>query len=187
MGQTKNCFFILATLKKAVGMVSIFLAICLLAGTFGGQAVAGEFLDQTTQHAISIPFGVLPQGVESVHVCPCGCFMTGVHIQDNRFLCEDGITDARGGRYTPSEIRVNASPGAPRQRYQSHGMAACPPGTAMVGLHEGKNALLCAPLETTELFVDSYTQRLGMKACPIGTVMVGIDVGRNLLLCGRPR
>jgi len=188
MGQTKHWFFILATLKKAVGMGRIFLALCLFAGTFGGQAVAGEFLDQATQHAIAIPFGaVLSQGIQSVHVCPCGSFMTGVHIRDNRFLCEDGITDSRGGRYTPSQIRVNVSPGTSRQRYQSHGMAACPPGTAMVGLHEGKNALLCAPLETTELFVDSHTVRQNMHACPHGSVMVGIHVGRNLLLCGRPR
>jgi hypothetical protein len=188
MLQTKKWVFHVATLKKEMGMFRGFLAIFLIIGAFGGQAVAGEFLDGSTQHEILIPFPPFGNKIIQIHICRGGSFMTGVHVKDNRFLCEDGIKYPRGRRYSPSDIKVNRTPDhGPARHYQSHGMAACPPGTAMVGLHEDRNVLLCAPLETTELFVDSHTQRLGMHACPKGSVMVGIHVGRNLLLCGRLR
>ena len=169
-------------------MFRVFLTIFLIVGSFGGQAVAGEFLDHTTQHEIWLPWPTMLRGkeIQPIHVCPGASFMTGVHVKDNRFLCEDGIKYSRGGRYSPSDIKVNRTPGGgPPKRYQSHGMVACPPGTAMVGLHEGLNTLLCVSLETTELFVDSHTVRQNMHACPHRSVMVGIHVDRNLLLCGR--
>ena len=85
------------------------------------------------------------------------------------------------------------------ERYQSHEMAACPPGKAMVGLHAARNVLLCAPLQVSDLFVDSHTYRQPegaatpifgsstgkMHACPKGSVMMGIHDARDLLLCGR--
>jgi hypothetical protein len=189
--QTKNLYLILNSLKREVGMFRGFLAIFLIAGAFGGQAGAGEFVDYGTQHQIMPPFADFmgDKGTEvlALHICASGSFMTGVHVKYNRFLCEDGLSSFRGGAYSPSDIRTNLNPNKqPPVRYQSHGMAACPPGTAMVGLHAARNVLLCVPLQTTDWFIDANTARYGMHACPQGSVMAGIHVGRNLLLCGRP-
>jgi hypothetical protein len=162
-------------------MFRIFLAICLIAGAFGGQAVAGEFTDTGTQTRIFVNFIGIESNVD-LHMCRGGAFMVGVHVGENRFLCDDSI-GFMGKTYAPSDLKPNYAPGR-QDRYSSHRMAACPPGTAMTGLHVGKNVLLCAPLQTNDLFVDASTERAKMHACPAGSVMVGIHVGRNLLLCG---
>jgi len=187
MRQTKNWFFILASLKKKVDMLRIFLAIFLIAGAFGGPAVADEFVDYGTQYQFKPPFAdFLGQEPISLHICAGGSFMTGVHVKYNWFLCEDG-KGWFGSTYRPSELTANEMPGR-KERYSSHGMAACPPGKAMVGLHADRNVLLCAPLKMTDLFIDADTQRDKMPvmhACPKGSVMVGIHDAHNLLLCGR--
>jgi len=169
-------------------MFRIFLAICMIAGTFGGQVVACEFLDTGTQTRIFVNF----IGIESdldIPMCKGGTFMVGVDFGENRFLCDDSIGFI-GSTYAPSDLEPNYALD-PQVRYTSHGMAACPLDTAMVGLHAPQNVLLCAPCtaldETQELFVDADTVRSGMHACPEGSVMVGILVGHDLLLCGPVR
>ena len=191
MRETKKWVFHAATLKNEVGMFRGFLAFFLIIGAFGGQAFAGEFIDYGTAYKIMVPFsdfmGDKGSEVVGIHICAGGSFMTGVHVQENRFLCDDGRSWPRSG-YSPADIKTNVDPGRKGfHRYQSHGMAACPPGTAMIGLHAARNVLLCAPLPTTDWFVDPHTQRQRMHACPEGSVMVGIHVGRNNFLCGRVR
>jgi hypothetical protein len=187
MGQTKSWFVNLATLRKEMGAFFIGLAIFLIAGSFGGQAVAGEFLDNGADPK--------PLGTHDIHTCRGGSFMVGVHVGKNIFLCDDSF-GYLGKTYLPSDLTDQRTPTpaapniSPFRSYESHGMAACPPGKAMVGLHVGRNVLLCAPLQTRDLFVDEYTttsKGLRMHRCPEGSVMVGIHVGRNLLLCGRVR
>lgn len=166
-------------------MLRIFLAICMIAGAFGGQAIASEFLDTGTGNRIFVNF----IGIESdldIHMCKGGTFMVGVDVEESRFLCDDSI-GFMGSTYAPSDLEPNYALDR-NVRYTSHGMAACPPDTAMVGLQVSRNVLLCAPCtaldETQELFVDADTERLGMHACPENSVMVGILAGRDLLLCG---
>jgi hypothetical protein len=189
MGEIKRWFVNLATLRKEMVGFFIILAIFLIAGSFGGQAVAGEFLDSGTDTRSK------PLGTQDIHTCRGGSFMVGVHVGKNIFLCDDSF-GYLGKTYSPSDLTDQRTPTpaapniSPFRPYESHGMAACPPGKAMVGLHVGRNVLLCAPLQTRDLFVDEYTQTstgLRMHRCPEGSVMVGIHVGRNLLLCGRVR
>jgi len=164
-------------------MLRIILVICLVAGTFVGQAVAGEFVDTGTQTGVAVRWDI--RGNLNTHMCRGGAFMVGVHVGKNYFLCNDAF-GFLGTTYQPSDLEPNYDPKT-GGRYASHSMAACPPGKAMVGLHVDKNVLLCAPLKMRDLFVDAHTERVGMHACPEGSVMVGIHVGRNLLLCGRLR
>jgi hypothetical protein len=189
MGQIGRGIVNLATLKKEVGMFCILLTTFMIPGTFGGQAIAGEFLDSGTDTRSK------PLGTHDIHTCRGGSFMVGVHVGKNIFLCDDSF-GYLGKTYSPSDLTDQRTPTpaapniSPFRPYESHGMAACPPGKAMVGLHVGRNVLLCAPLQTRDLFVDEYTQTskgLRMHRCPEGSVMVGIHVGRNLLLCGRVR
>ncbi len=167
-------------------MFRIFLALCLIAGAFGGQAVAGETVDIGTQTKMYVNFIGIERDLD-IHMCRGGVFMVGVHVGENRFLCEDRF-GYMGYSYAPSDLKPNYAPGR-GDRYSSHGMAAYPPGTAMVGLHVAKNELLCAPLPALvvnyDLIVDSHTERSGMHACQESRVMVGINVGTNQLLCGR--
>ncbi len=200
MHHIKNWFFILITWKKEVGKLQIFMASFLIAGALEGQAVAAEFIDPDngTQYEIMVPFTDFQgKGPLTLHKCAGSSFMVGAHVKNNQFLCEDGV-GWFGTAYQPSDLTTNAMPPKVFERYQSHGMAACPPGKAMVGLHAARNVLLCAPLQTTDWFVDSYTYRqpegvtsfLGplrgsMHTCPKGSVMVGIHDARDLYLCGR--
>ena len=97
--------------------------------------------------------------------------------------------------YEPADIKPNAYPIFKNKRFRSHGMDACPTGTAMVGLHATGNVLACAPLSqlyshmTVEFWVDPNTYRplgtVNMHVCPNGWFMVGIHEARDLLLCGR--
>jgi hypothetical protein len=166
-------------------MLRIFLAICMIAGAFGGQATASEFLDKGTENRVFVNFIGIEDDLD-IHMCKGGTFMVGVDVEENRFLCDDSV-GFMGLTYAPSDLEPNYALGR-QVRYTSHGMVACPPDTAMVGLDVAEDVLLCAPCtaldETQELFVDADTGRLGMHACPEGSVMVGVLVGRDLLLCG---
>ena len=169
-------------------MFRIFLVVWMIAGAFGGQAIACEFQDTGTQTSIFVNFHDIESDLD-VHICKGGTFMTGVRVEENRFLCDDSI-GLMGSAYEPSDLEPNYALDR-HVRYVSHGMAACPPPTAMVGLNTSKNVLLCAPcpafVATEDLFVDIDTVREGMHACPEGSVMVGILPGHDLLLCGQVR
>ena len=157
----------------------ISAAIVLLLATFAGQAAAGEFIDYSTQHTISMPVGHL-----SLHMCAQASFMVGVHVGRNQLLCQDDIKVENFSDLSTNDAST-----------QRQGMAACPPNTAMVGLHAARNVLLCGPIPVTlsplgglkmirDERIDSNTVRRDMHACPPDSLMVGIHVGRNLLLCG---
>jgi len=160
----------------------------MIAGAFGGQAIASEFQDTGTQASIFVNFNDIESALD-VHICKGGTFMIGVQVEEDRFLCEDSI-GFMGSAYAPSDLEPNYALDR-HVRYISHGMAACPPPTAMVGLNASKNVLLCAPcpafVATQDLFVDIDTVREGMHACPEDSVMVGILLDHDLLLCGRIR
>jgi hypothetical protein len=169
-------------------MVRIFLAICMIAGAFGGQAIACEFKDTGTQTRIFVNFSDIECDLD-IRMCKGGTFMIGAQVEENHFLCEDSI-GFMGSAYEPSDLEPNYALDQ-KVRYISHGMAACPPPTAMVGLDVDHNVLLCAPcpalIAMLDLFVDIDTVREGMHACPEGSVMVGILLGHDLLLCAPVR
>jgi len=183
---------------KMTIVTALFLVSALCVGF--GLAIATEFIDPEpgTQYEVTVPFSDFQKAPALVlHKCGGSSFMVGVHVKKNQFLCEDGV-GWFGTVYQPSDLTVNAMQPKLFERYQSHGMAACPPGKAMTGLHAARNVLLCAPLQMTDLFVDSHTyrgvgpvggigglQQARMHACPKGSVMVGIHDARDLLLCGR--
>jgi hypothetical protein len=160
----------------------------MVAGAFGGQAVACEFQDAGTKTRMFVNFSDIHSELD-IHMCKGGTFMVGVQVEENRFLCDDSI-GLIGSAYAPSDLEPNYALNRD-VRFISHGMAACPPPTAMVGLNTSKNVLLCAPcpalVATQDLFVDMNTVREGMHACPEGSVMVGILLGHDLLLCGQVR
>ena len=167
-------------------MFRITLAICMIVGTFGGQAIACEFQDAGTKTSIFVNFSDIYRDLD-IHMCKGGTFMVGVQVEENRFLCDDSI-GIIGSAYAPSDLEPNYAFDQ-QVRYISHGMAACPPPEAMVGLDVDHNVLLCAPcpslVATEDLFVDIDTAREGTHACPEGSVMVGILPGQDLLLCGQ--
>lgn len=169
-------------------MVRILLTICMIAGAFGGQAIPCEFQDAGTKTRIFVNFNDIESDLD-IHICKGGTFMVGAQVEDNRFLCDDSI-GFMGSAYAPSDLEPNYALNR-HVRYLSHGMASCPPPTAMVGLNVHENVLLCAPcpafVSTEDLFVDIGTVRQGMHACPEGSVMVGILLGHDLLLCGQVR
>jgi hypothetical protein len=169
-------------------MIRIFLVICMIAGAFGGQAIACEFQDTGTQTSVFVNFNDIKSDLD-VRICKGGTFMTGVQVEENRFLCDDSM-GLMGSAYEQSDLEPNYALDR-HVRYISHAMAACPPPTAMVGLNTSKNVLLCAPcpvlVAMQDLFVDTDTEREGMHACPEDSVMVGILPGNDLLLCARIR
>lgn len=64
-------------------------------------------------------------------------------------------------------------------------MHCCPPGSAMIGLHQDANVFKCARLTdpTGVVTLDTGTQRNDMHACPFGQVMVGLHADLNQLAC----
>jgi len=169
-------------------MFRIFLAICMIVGAFGGQTVACEFQDAGTKTRMFVNFSDIQRDLD-IHMCKGGTFMVGVQVEENRFLCEDSI-GFMGSAYVPSDLEPNYALDR-HVRYISHGMTACPPPEAMVGLDIDHNVLLCAPnpafVASEDLFVDIDTAREGMHACPESSVMVGILPDHDLLLCGQVR
>lgn len=117
-------------------------------------------------------------GDATMHCCPSGMAMIGVHLIDNVFKCAQ-LTSPQGSRHLDLDTSRN-------------GMRTCPPGGFMVGLHVSNNQLACqipSPGQTVEHTnntpgsttgtMDSYP----MHACPNGNAMSGIRVGDNLLTC----
>lgn len=192
-------------------MVIRVLVLILLVLSFAQAAVAETFVDGGSQHNMAKPGlgslvkpGLVGGKLHAVHVCGRGnAVMTGAHVGQNLFLCTDQLSmmSANGNTvtwspvYSSSDITSNYVNGL--SSYQSHGMAACPPGHAMVGLHAGANILACVDVARSapqgarlQQWVDGNTQtRQGMvniHSCGAeGSFMVGIHVGRNLFLCGR--
>ncbi len=123
----------------------------------------------------NIKTGVLGQHRNGMHTCSGGHYLTGVRVDQDRYLCEPGWG---AGLSETTWSKVEAS-----------GMRACPSGSAMTGLLVSKNktTLSCAKLNNAGAsYVDENTQRGGMHACPFGSVLLGINLEKNHLLCGRP-
>jgi hypothetical protein len=114
-------------------------------------------------------------GNTTLHCCPAGQAMVGVHIDQNVFKCAP-LTVPRSG--VPF---LDATP--PTQR---NGMHSCPLNSVMVGLHAITNRLLCQALAIhVSEAVDAIPTEDGfpMHVCPAGKTMSGIHVDGNLLNC----
>ena len=113
-------------------------------------------------------------GEATMHCCPPGMALIGVHIADNVFKCAQ-MADPHGTRV----LDIGTS---------RNGMHACPRGGFMVGLHANNNQLTCQirnpgqasePVNGPSGIVDSYP----MHVCPNGHAMSGILMSDNMLTC----
>src|SRR5271165_2898633 len=150
--------------ERRTSMVSRTTPVCFsLPFVFSGAfASAQEVVDYTTAR-------------QGMHACPVGLYMTGIHVGNNIFLCNQ-----IGRGYQISEEIVDTST-------VDFGMHACPSGKVMTGFHESENRLLCAPTPETMASArildqpPGQTVRQNMHACPINLPMSGIHVGNNTL------
>jgi hypothetical protein len=113
-------------------------------------------------------------GDATMHCCPAGMAMVGVHVADNVFKCAQ-LTAPRGNQLLDVDTSRN-------------GMRACPSGSVMVGLHVHNDQLACQRLDAafpvahadaTSGTMDSYP----MHVCPRGRAMSGIHPSDNVLAC----
>jgi len=126
----------------------------------------------------------------AMHACPPNWYMSGVHIDNNTFLCVSFIEDTTGQRitYTPS-YEANSDEQVDNTQGEQP-MHVCPPGSVMSGYHHDKNLLLCVPSPFGGTGVRTQDRHPGtqrgaplMHACPFASVMAGIHAGHNDLLC----
>ncbi|HEX6273745.1 MAG TPA: hypothetical protein VFZ53_11925 [Polyangiaceae bacterium] len=112
-------------------------------------------------------------GGVSMHCCPTGKAMVGVHLDQNKFKCAT-LNNASGA--------VTLDAGTVRNN-----MHVCPFGSVMVGLHRDLNLLACKQVGsiTTER-VDTGTSDGTMHVCqnPVNTeAMSGIHADQNRFTC----
>jgi hypothetical protein len=178
---------ILLTLSLVVGFSLLTAEVSL--------AQSGEIVDAGTIHTnalgegVNNPSGFNPYTQRSdMHACPPNWYMSGVHINNNWFLCVSFIEDTTSQRitYTPSyEANSDEQEDA---HTQDMGMHACPPGSVMSGYRDERDRLLCVPSPFGGSGVRTQdrnpgTQRARMHACPFASVMAGIHANLNDLLC----
>jgi hypothetical protein len=112
-------------------------------------------------------------GGVSMHCCPDGMAMIGIHVNQNVLKCAPLLTGFSGRPHLDADTNRN-------------GMHACPFGQLMVGIHVARNFLACRPQSApiNLEFVDSQTtDSFPMHVCPNTLAMAGIHVGKNLLTC----
>jgi hypothetical protein len=119
-------------------------------------------------------------GGVTMHCCPSGFAMTGIHVNDNVLRCSR-LQAGFSGTATLDAGTVRNS------------MHACPFGQLMVGIHVGRNLLACRPsAQGISLeFVDAVTTTTfpinggtaTMHVCPDTFAMAGIHVNNNLFTC----
>lgn len=132
--------------------------LLLCSDDFGGYRPQDESVDRGT-----VRRGWHPEGAETVHACPEGMAVTGIHWNRSLLAC--------------APIRRIRSLFIDK-KMQRQGMHACPVGTVLVGFNTARNWLLCGMSEslTTE-------QRNSMLSCRIGWFVIGVHVERNRLMC----
>ena len=161
-------------------LVMVFVFSCLLSVrpcTAQQQFVDGPPGHQETWSGVTL------------HACPAGFAMAGVHVRDNKFTCQRVVPASE-------EAQVQSVLDSGTQKNLGRGnMHVCPEGMYMRGLHTAQNRLLCssAPsvhLKSPFLDADGHTQGNNMHMCPVRrqqqTVMTGIHVGRNDFACAFP-
>ena len=123
------------------------------------------------------------QGV-SLHVCPQGYGMAGVHVMDNSFTC---LRMVRPGLEREVSSILDTGTHSDFGRGTMH---VCPTGMYMRGLNITSNWLICADgasLRSPFLNANGSTQGNGMHMCPMvngrQTVMTGIQKQRNDFSC----
>jgi hypothetical protein len=109
----------------------------------------------------------------TMHCCPPGQAMIGVHVNDDRFKCATANLTGL----------VAADHGTTRS-----GIHTCPMGSVMVGLHVGQNVLACQqtnpPTTPAGEFVDFRSFDGYMHVCGASNAaMAGIQVNQNWLTC----
>jgi hypothetical protein len=111
-------------------------------------------------------------GGTTMHCCPQGRAMTGLHDGHNVFKCAR-LTSPNGTRSLSASVRFD--------------MLACPAGQVVVGFHGGLTRLVCQTIPDITVIESAGGVQDGypMLTCPpsnAGTVS-GIDLGGNQLLC----
>lgn len=127
-------------------------------------ALANPFYDRGTNCTV---------GGVSMHCCPSGTVMIGIHVSQNVLKCATLVRGFSSGRTLDAGTVRND-------------MHACPLGSLMVGIHVDRNLLTCQQsAEPVSLeFVDAVTNdSFPMHVCPGNLAMAGIRVDRNLLTC----
>ena len=108
----------------------------------------------------------------TMHCCPSGMAMIGIHASRNIFKCAELREAARNSFLDTNTVR--------------NSMHACPRNRVMVGFHQDLNRLACQTPNPTPLFefVDGTTNDVfPMHVCPENHAMSGIHVELNLLTC----
>ena len=110
----------------------------------------------------------------TMHCCPLGQAMIGVHVIDDVFKCAT-LANLIGPPFADRTTSRN-------------GMHTCPMGSVMVGLHVGANVLACRvtspPTTPSGEFIDFLSFDDYMHVCGTATsAMAGIHVMGNRLTC----
>jgi hypothetical protein len=110
----------------------------------------------------------------TMHCCPDGMVMIGVHVGKDEFKCA-ALPTLIGPRFIDYFTNRN-------------GMHTCPLGSVMVGLHVNLNRLLCQvnnpPTTASGEYVDFRSNDGVMHVCGAqGSAMAGIRVDHDFLTC----
>jgi len=152
-------------------------ALAMIAGCEGPMDEAGPEEAESPLLVFGRPFYDIETtctvGGVTMHCCPPGTAMVGVHVIDNVLKCE----------------LIVLTQGQPFADFgtQRNDMHACPYGSIMVGLHVERNVLACQysgePVLTERVDVVSV-DRYPMHVCTSSVMaMSGIHVDRNLFTC----
>jgi hypothetical protein len=143
----------------------------------GGSDEDPEIGESTSALALDAPFRdfstVCTVGGVSMHCCPSGSVMVGIHVGRNVLKCARPFAGTFGTRTLDAGTNRND-------------MHACPRGQLMVGIRVDQNLLVCeSPRQIVGLeLVDAVTNdSFPMHVCPETFAMAGIRVDRNLLTC----
>lgn len=137
--------------------------LLLCSSSFGGYQATDEVVDNSTQRT-----GWHPDGQGSMHGCPGGMAVTGVHASRNLLSCAS-LDRLPTSYFVDKETQIM-------------GMHACPPGTVVAGIHVANNWLLCRTLGEDLIGAEGH-QRNEMISCPRGWYMTGVHIRANTLLC----
>lgn len=180
-------------MNKRIMQAAQFLFLLVSSGcgapAEGAQAGDGEFDNAESESALSFtgdwfydagstctvtdPVGNDPT---TMHCCPPGSAMIGVHVKNNVFKCKP--------------LALFFPPRLDQSTFRN-GMHACPQGEIMVGLHANLNRLACQfPQQAVTFeYVDGNpptNDAYPMHVCSGSDMaMSGIHINHNLLTCAR--
>jgi hypothetical protein len=111
------------------------------------EFLTDRFVDLGTQATVSM-YGN-PNAYTTMHVCPTGSVMVGLHGSSNRFVCQRFIRDSRAtSTFRTLDIGTQDPEPHPADVRTMH---VCSEGLAMFGAHLGKNQFACFSDQSTTL------------------------------------